>query len=68
MRHAKCGQIQFATVPDLSWDEITMDFIVKLPASRNPATREVYNAIMVIVNKFTKYELFILFKESYIAE
>ena len=45
-----------------------MDFIVKLPASRNPATREVYNAIMVIVNKFTKYELFIPFKESYIAE
>lgn len=67
-RHAKYGQIQFAPIPDSPWDDVTMDFIVKLPPSRDPTTREVYDAIMVIVDKLTKYALMIPFKETYNAE
>ena len=67
-RHAKYGQIQFAPVPDTPWDDITMDFVVKLPKSKDPATRDVFDSIMVIVDKLTKYAIMVPFKESYKAD
>ena len=45
-----------------------MDFITKLPKSNGPVTRITYNSIMVIVDRFTKYLIVILFKETYTAE
>ena len=44
-----------------------MDFIVKLPKSKDPTTGIAYNSILVIVDKLTKYAHFVLFKESYDA-
>ena len=67
-RHAKYGQIQFAPVPESPWDDITMDFVVKLPKSKDPATQDAFDSIMVIVDKLTKYAIMVPFKESYKAD
>ena len=67
-RHAKYGQIQFAPVPESPWDDVTMDFVVKLPKSKDPATQDAFDSIMVIVDKLTKYAIMVPFKESYKAD
>ena len=41
-----------------------MDFVVKLPKSTDPATKVVYNSILVVVDKLTKYTHLVLWKES----
>ena len=41
-----------------------MDFVVKLPKSIDPATKVVYNSILVVVDKLTKYTHLVLWKES----
>ena len=64
-KHARYGQIKFAPVPTLPWHDVTMDFVVKLPKSKNPTTQEIYDSIMVMVDKLTKYVLMIPFKKSY---
>ena len=45
-----------------------MDFITKLPKSKDPVTGITYNLIMVIVDRFTKYLIVVLFKETHTAE
>ena len=67
-RHKPYGNIQFAPVPKTPWDDVTMDFITKLPKSKDPTTTEVYDAIMVIVDRLTKYTIMLPFKEKYNAE
>ena len=44
-----------------------MDFITKLPPSLELSTKEVYNSIMVVVDRHTKYMTFIPFNETYDA-
>ena len=41
-----------------------MDFVVKLPKSTDPATKVVYNSILVVVDKLTKYTHLVLWKKS----
>lgn len=67
-RHAKYGQLQFRKPLDLPWDEVTMDFINKLPLSEDPATDTMYNGILVMVDRLTKYSHFIPYNEEYTAE
>ena len=45
-----------------------MDFITKLPKSRDPVMEITYDAIMVIVDQFTKYLIVVPFKENHTAE
>ena len=66
-RHARYGQIQFSSIPQSPWDDVTMDFVVKLPPSIDPATKVTYDSIVVIVDKLTKYAIMIPFKETYNA-
>jgi hypothetical protein len=66
--HTKYGMIQLSKPETEPWNHITMDFIVKLPASREPATGHHYDSIMVVVDKLTKYSHFIPFKEACDAE
>ncbi|CAA9317827.1 hypothetical protein AVDCRST_MAG94-1309 [uncultured Leptolyngbya sp.] len=66
-RHAPYGMGQANSIPERPWDDITMDFNVKLPKSTDPPTGVVYDAIMVIVDRFTKYMIVVPFKESYTA-
>lgn len=57
--------LQKLPLPQFPWDSITMDFITKLPPSEDPATHEAYDAIMVVLDRHTKYTTIIPFKETY---
>ena len=55
-------------IPRGLWEDVSMDFITKLPKSKDPVTGITYNLIMVIVDRFTKYLIVVLFKETHTAE
>ena len=42
-----------------------MNFITKLPKSKDPATGETYDFILVMVDRLTKYSHIVPFKEKY---
>ena len=67
-RHALYGEGQPNPIPNGPWEDISMDFIIKLPKSRDPVTEITYDAIMVIVDRFTKYLIVVPFKETHTAE
>nr|GFA71224.1 putative reverse transcriptase domain-containing protein [Tanacetum cinerariifolium] len=46
-------------IPQWNWDNITMDFITKLPKSLQG-----YDAIWVIVDRFTKFAIFVPMRET----
>jgi hypothetical protein len=47
---------------------VAWDFIVKLLPSKEPMTEVIYDSILVIINRLTKYMYFLLYKEASIAE
>jgi hypothetical protein len=47
---------------------VILDFIVKLPLSVELIIGVVFDLILIIINRFTKYEYFILYKESLLVE
>ena len=42
---------------------ITIDFITKLPTSKDSATSIIYNSILIVVDRLTKQVYFFLYKE-----
>jgi len=67
-RHKKYGEIQYQEPSTTPWDDVTMDFITKLPKSKDPSTEIVYDSILVMVDKLTKYTHFVPYKETFTAE
>ena len=67
-RHAKYGNLEFREPPHKPWDEVTMDFIVKLPVSTDPVTNHQYDSILVMVEGLTKYSHFIPCSETITAQ
>ena len=63
-RHKPYKQAQQIDLPEVLWETIIMDFVVKLPKSTDPATKVVYDSILVVVDKLTKYTHLVLWKES----
>ncbi|TQV89904.1 retrotransposon nucleocapsid protein [Cordyceps javanica] len=63
-RHAPYGELQPIPPPERAWQTVTMDFIVKLPKSKEPMTGVSYDSILVIVDKLTKYAYYIPYMES----
>ena len=63
-RHKIYGEQQQIKAPQQAWHKITMDFIVKLPLSKDTITDIKYNSILVIVDRLTKYAHFIPWKEK----
>ena len=63
--HKKYGYLQKIELPQFPWTSITMDFITKFPPSMDPTTKEVYDSIMVVVDRHTKYSTIIPFREEY---
>jgi hypothetical protein len=47
---------------------MALDFITKLPLSKKPMTGIIYNSIMVVTDRLTKYTYFIPYLESSLAE
>ncbi|PSN70471.1 hypothetical protein BS50DRAFT_488855, partial [Corynespora cassiicola Philippines] len=45
--------------------DITINFITGLLTSYNLVSKILYNTILVVINRFTKYAEIILFKNSY---
>ena len=65
--HTKYGYLQKIKLPQFPWASLTMDFITKLPPSQKPSSKEIYDSIMVVVNRHIKYMTFIPFNETYNA-
>ncbi|GKB98690.1 putative reverse transcriptase domain-containing protein, partial [Tanacetum coccineum] len=57
------GLLQQPKIPEWKWDKITMDFITKLPRSKNG-----HDMIWVIVDRLTKSAHFLAIREDYSME
>ena len=67
-RHQPYRKLRLQDLKGRPWASIAMDFVVKLPLLKDPATRVAYDSIMIVTDQFTKYAMFISFKESTTAE
>jgi hypothetical protein len=45
-----------------------LDFIIKLPPSKEALTGVTYNSILIVTDRLTKYAHFIFYKEGLTAE
>jgi len=50
--------------PQQLWEEISMDMITGMPPSVDPVTTKLCNVVLVIVDRFTKYALYIPLTKS----
>ena len=57
------GTLQPLSIPEWKWEDISMDFIVRLPR-----TQKGYDSIWVIVDRLTKSAHFLLVKTIYRAK
>jgi hypothetical protein len=67
-RHAPYGELKTYTTPPQPWKSIAMDFVVKLPLSKEPWTGHEYDSILVITDRLTKYAYMVPYNESSTAE
>jgi hypothetical protein len=67
-RHAPYGQMRSPQTPSQPWKSIAMDFVVKLPLSKEQWTGREYDSILVITDRLTKYAYMLLYRESSTAE
>ena len=63
-RHAPYGLLKSLPTPQGAWKSIALDFIVKLPLSKELMTNVMYDSILVITDRLTKYGHFIPYKEA----
>jgi hypothetical protein len=54
--------------PRGAWQDVALDFVIKLPLSKKPITGVIYDSIMVITDRLTKYAYFIPYFKSFLAE
>jgi hypothetical protein len=68
VRHKSYGFMQSPRAPTGVWKSIALDFVVKLPSSKEALTGVTYNSILVVTDRLTKYAYFIPYKEGSTAE
>ncbi|GKC23240.1 putative reverse transcriptase domain-containing protein, partial [Tanacetum coccineum] len=61
--HKPSGLLQYPKIPEWKWENITIDFITKLPR-----TSSEHDAIWVIVDRLTKSAYFLAVREDYKTE
>ena len=59
---------QVFKTPNKPWKIILWDFIVKLPKLKDLFIKQLYNAILIIINRLTKWGYFIACTEEISAE
>jgi hypothetical protein len=59
-RYDRVTQLDTLNAP---WESVTMNFITKLPTSKDPAWGVKFDSILTIVDRLTKYTMFISFKK-----
>ena len=57
------GQLKSLPILKGAWKLIALDFIVKLPLLKDPLMGVEYDSILIIIDRLTKYEYFILYLE-----
>ena len=67
-RHKPYGTMKIPEAPQRSWGSIALDWIVKLPLSKEPVTDAIYDSILVFTDRLTKYAHFVPYKEESSAE
>jgi hypothetical protein len=67
-RHKPYGLLQPLPVAEQPWSSVTMDFITKLPLSKDPTTGTKYDSILTVVDRLTKWSYFFPYKETWSAE
>ena len=63
-RHKPYGKQQQIEASQQAWQEITMDFIVKLPLCKDTITGIKYDSFLVVVDRLTKYPNLPLCKDT----
>jgi len=63
-RDKRYDEITWLNTSNAPWESVTMNFITKLSTSKNSAWGVKFNSILTIVNRLTKYIMFISFKET----
>jgi hypothetical protein len=54
--------------PREAWQDVALDFVTKLSLSKELMTGVIYNFIIVVTDRLTKYVYFIFYFESSSAE
>jgi hypothetical protein len=67
-RHSPYGEMGRFEIPSRPWQSIGMDWITKLPKSKDPLTGTAYDSVWVIVCRLTKLGYFIPYLESSTTE
>ena len=65
MTHTPYEYIKYIKIADYLWQDITIDFIMKLLKSEEIITRVKYDSILVIMDKLTKYTHLILYNKRF---
>jgi hypothetical protein len=50
------------------WQDMALNFVTKLPLSKEPMTGVTYDSIMIITDRLTKYAYFIFYFKNSSAE
>jgi hypothetical protein len=59
-RHLPYGLLGSLLQPERPWGEISMDFITGLPPYKNPAGGPDFDAILIVVNRYSKMAKYIV--------
>jgi hypothetical protein len=58
----------FNQAPRETWQDVTLDFVTKLSLSKKPITGVIYNSIIIVTDRLTKYAYFIPYFKNSLAE
>ena len=68
LRYLPYRELQLLQVPERVWSSVLLNFVVKLPPSKEPIIGTEFDFILVVVNRLIKWGTFISYKELFIAE
>ena len=61
LRHKSYKEIKKLKTLKEAQKSIAADFIIKLPLFKNSTTKIIYNSVLIIIDRFTKYTSFIFY-------